>query len=242
MTHIYVITNTYLTPNKQYVGKTVHDNPQRRLMEHVQKGRNESAASRLAESLRIYGLINHTITILETCDDEVALEREQYWIDRLGTLHTGYNIKNEYVNNVKSEWYIQNAEAVTANILANRVWNHGISMDDKSKSKVSKTKEVRKALGMYKDSYGRKHTLKTCKKISEIKKKYYENGGVNPQSVYYNVYVHGELKYTNAHKKQITRGLSLSEKEWRTVVKFNRYHGFTKPHAKTGIKLERCCK
>jgi group I intron endonuclease len=238
MTRIYVITNTYVTPNKQYVGKTVHDDVNIRLMEHVQKGRKLDASSKISESLRYYGLINHKIEIVETCDDSEALKREQFWIEKLGTLHIGYNIKNEYNDDKRSAWYDTNKDKVLNNLSVGRPWNYNITMTDESKTRISETKAARKALGLYDDSYGHAHTQESREKISSAKKEFYENGGVNPQSLYYNVYVDGVLKCSNLPKAHIVSELGLSERQWRTIIAFHRRCSFSKTHKKTGIKLE----
>lgn len=167
MGYIYKITNT-LT-NLEYVGKTVKDINER-FVEHIRNGRKIMGASQIARSLREYGSLNHKIEILEVCDNDVLLEREQHWIDKLNTLHIGLNIKNEKLNNDNDTQYWGNHEKAKQNIDGNEVWNKGISPSEEVRKKISETKRKRYALGLYKN-YGHSHTEETKRKLSDIAKK-----------------------------------------------------------------------
>lgn len=165
MGHIYKITNT--VTNLVYVGKTIK-NISQRLDEHIRNGRKIEGSSLLAKSLREYGSLSHKIEVLEICNDDVLLEREQYWIDELNTLHIGLNIKNEKLD--KEFQYWGDSEKAKQNIHNNEVWNKGISPSDNVRRKISETKRKKHKLGLY-QNYGHSHTEETKKKLSEIAKK-----------------------------------------------------------------------
>lgn len=167
MAIIYKITNTIT--NEEYVGKTIRDDIYERFSEHIKGGRHVDSSSKLTKSLREYGSLNHTIVPLEYCDDELVLEREQYWIDELNTLHLGLNIKNEKINNSERLYWGEPKKA-KENLDNENVWNKGISPKDETRRKISETKKKKHALGLYKN-YGHLHTEETKKRLSEIAKK-----------------------------------------------------------------------
>jgi group I intron endonuclease len=76
MGYVYKITN--MQTKKSYVGKTIKMHVKERFYEHVSNARKIEGSSMIAKSLREYGTINHTIEILESCEDNLLLEREQY--------------------------------------------------------------------------------------------------------------------------------------------------------------------
>jgi len=171
-TNIYLIENVYFNPSKKYVGKTIKS-IEDRFDQHISNGRKLNGASKISESLREYGIINHKITLLEVVEDSNALEQEQYWIDKYNTLYEGYNIKNEYVD-YKEKFYHNQKSFAIENIENGKVWNKGISMSDTSKKKISETKRKKYSLGLYDNTYGHPHTEETKKLISERKKEYYK--------------------------------------------------------------------
>ena len=90
MSYIYKITNKI--NNKSYIGKTcstVH----KRFAEHVRDSRKPSKQIRpLYRAFNKYGIDNFSIEELEFCENnEIALQREQYWIDFYDTYKNGYN-------------------------------------------------------------------------------------------------------------------------------------------------------
>jgi group I intron endonuclease len=162
---VYKITN--LQTGKIYVGKT-NKNLETRFLQHVRNGRKIHGSSLICKSLREYGTINHKIEILEQCKpSDNILEREQHWIDKLDSLHLGYNIKNEYLVDTPPEYW-GDSEKAAKNLSEGTTWNKGISPPTTTRNKISKTKKRKHELGLYKDSYGHKHTEETKKKLSII--------------------------------------------------------------------------
>ena len=164
MGHIYKITNT--ATNLVYVGKTVHD-INKRFDEHISSGRKINGSSQISKSLREYGSLNHTIEVLEDCENNLLLEREQYWIDKLNTLHIGLNIKNEKLQKEHQFWGFP--ERAKQNIYNNEIWNKGISPPKEVRKKISETKRKKQQLGLY-TNYGHVHTEETKNRLSEIAK------------------------------------------------------------------------
>lgn len=149
-----------------YVGKT-NNSIECRFSQHVHNGRKIQGSSLISKSLREYGTINHKIESLEECYDNV-LQREQHWIDKLNTLHTGYNIKHEYLDGKRSYW--GDESAALRNLEAGNAWNKGITPSIKIRTRIAETMRKRRSLGLYEGSYGHKHTEETRQKLSEIAK------------------------------------------------------------------------
>jgi group I intron endonuclease len=89
MPYIYQITNKI--NNKIYVGKTLRT-VEERWKEHCQdfnKPRNEKRP--LYDAMQKYGIINFSIEPLEEVTVFNINEKEQYWIELLGSFKYGYN-------------------------------------------------------------------------------------------------------------------------------------------------------
>jgi group I intron endonuclease len=165
MAFIYKIRNNIT--GKEYVGKTNRTNMEDRFTEHISNGRKINGSSKISESLRLYGSLNHTIEILDECEEATVLQREQYWIEKLNTLYFGYNIKNEYVENKESKYYNGQKQKSQENLKNGLPWNKGLNMSDDVRLAVSSTLKKKHELGLY-GNYGHKHTEETKKKLSEI--------------------------------------------------------------------------
>lgn len=167
MGKVYKITN--VITGKRYVGKTIKENLEQRFNEHIRNGRKISHSSLISKSLREYGTINHTIELLEECDNSIILKREQYWIDQLNSLYLGYNIKNEHLEELEANYW-GNENKARENLSKGLAWNKGISPKHETRDKISKTKKKKYVLGLYPNSFGHKHTEETKARLSEIAK------------------------------------------------------------------------
>ena len=100
MGYIYKITNN--VNGKMYVGQTFRD-VQQRFDEHLRTARKKEIGykSLLYNAIKKYGKENFTIETLEECEDDKLNEREIYWIDKLKTCESGYNISRGIQKNVK---------------------------------------------------------------------------------------------------------------------------------------------
>lgn len=84
MAYIYKIINHI--NNKIYVGKTSLS-IEERFREHIHDSKNQYKEKRpLYDAMNKYGIKNFTIEMIEKVpNDEIACEREQYWIEQLRT-------------------------------------------------------------------------------------------------------------------------------------------------------------
>ena len=89
MSYIYKIINN--VNDKVYIGKTAFS-IQKRFQEHCKdafKRRNEKRP--LYAAIRKYGINAFSIKLIEECDDNIAADREAYWIGVYKAYSTGYN-------------------------------------------------------------------------------------------------------------------------------------------------------
>lgn len=89
MAYIYKITN--IINNKCYIGKTLNT-VQERWREHCSDYKKRDEEKRpLYSAMKKYGIKNFKIEEIEQCSENVANEREKYWIEYYGSFHNGYN-------------------------------------------------------------------------------------------------------------------------------------------------------
>ena len=89
MSKIYKIVNDI--NNKVYVGKTMAS-LERRFREHCSDSNKASEQNRpLYRAMNKYGIEHFSIHLIEECSDELASEREQYWIGFYKGYTEGYN-------------------------------------------------------------------------------------------------------------------------------------------------------
>ena len=94
MPSIYKITNNI--NNKMYIEKT-SNSIEKRFEEHIKDSKKERCEKRpLYDAMNKYGIEHFTIEEIEqVANDEIACEREQYWIETLRT-YIGYENSNGY--------------------------------------------------------------------------------------------------------------------------------------------------
>ena len=95
MPYIYKITNKI--NNKIYIGKTSHSSIEERFKEHIRDSRKTRYEKRpLYDAMNKYGVENFSIEQIEQVkNDEIASEREQFWIEKLRT-YIGFSDCNGY--------------------------------------------------------------------------------------------------------------------------------------------------
>jgi len=174
MINIYLIINKAVFPNMFYVGKT-RNSLEERFQEHVYE------TGLLGKAIIYYGTRNFAIELLEIDNTiEESYKKEDFYIKKFKSHFkdgNGYNMKYETSENGVPlyESLPDNIKSIVLeNIKCKRAWNFGIKCLPEIKNKIKETRKHRSLLGKYKDSYGHKHTEKTKKIISSIKKDYYK--------------------------------------------------------------------
>lgn len=91
MPYIYKITNDI--DSNIYIGKTNHENPQDRFKEHLSDSKRERCKNRqLYKLMNLYGQEHFQFEVIEEVEnDEVACQRESYWIEYYDTYKNGLN-------------------------------------------------------------------------------------------------------------------------------------------------------
>lgn len=91
MPYIYKITND--VDNNIYIGKTSHLNPYIRFEEHLRDSKKERCKERQLYSLmNLYGQEHFNFIIIEEVEsDDIACQRESYWIEYYDTYRNGLN-------------------------------------------------------------------------------------------------------------------------------------------------------
>ena len=90
MAFIYKITNTI--NDKKYIGKTEHQNPYKRFLEHKKDAKREYRKTRsLYKAMNKYGVENFIFEVIEEVPNELASIKEQYYINLFNTYKNGYN-------------------------------------------------------------------------------------------------------------------------------------------------------
>jgi group I intron endonuclease len=142
---IYLLTN--LVNGKIYIGKSI--NLYRRMQKYKSEAKHNKNQNRyLLKAIRKYGWENFEVSILESyneIDNEKLLDREEYWIRKLNTTDRkiGYNI-----------------------VFRGTDWT-GLHHTEKTKQKLSKMFSDGRFSGSHNPMWGRKHSKKTKKKISD---------------------------------------------------------------------------
>lgn len=92
MPYIYCITNDI--NDKKYVGKTSLKTIEERFHQHIEDSKKPRYEKRaLYDAMLKYGHNHFSISLLEEVEtEEDACKQEQYWIEKLGTYHDGYNM------------------------------------------------------------------------------------------------------------------------------------------------------
>lgn len=113
MIGIYLITNKI--NNKRYVGKSININ--KRIGEHFREAGYERNINKpLYKDIKKYGRENFDVEVLEECNEEDLVDREQYYYEKL---KPEYNIvspnKNYYPDEVKEKIGISSRERLLNN-------------------------------------------------------------------------------------------------------------------------------
>lgn len=232
ITNIYKITNNIT--NKIYIGKT-NRGIEERFDQHITKGRKILGGYGISQSLREYGSINHTIEIIEVCDDVASSQREQYWIEKNDSLNNGYNRRNQQSNANKT--YHNNKKQALLNLELGNIWNKGISPSIESINRSKKTFKTNQNLGLH-NKYGHTHSPESKKKISLAKQEFFNKGGNNSNSKYFDVIDNKGIIMANSTSKEIMKKYSLTRGEFTKLRKHARENDEIKIHPKYDILIK----
>jgi group I intron endonuclease len=96
MKDIYIIRN--VINGKIYIGQS--NDVDERWYKHVWDAKNRITNMPLHEDIRLYGEDKFNYTVIEQCSDEIANDREQFWIKYFNaTGPNGYNVIGRGVDN-----------------------------------------------------------------------------------------------------------------------------------------------
>lgn len=164
MAIIYLLTNT--SNGKMYVGKTTRS-LEERWSEHV-KSSCYGSELYVHRAIRKYGESSFDVSVIEECSSDAINEREIYWIDRLNTLHEGYNMTAGGDGMLE---FKHSKESIEANRLAHINKTQSTqTCDRRRKSMFSSDKVKRKRVVMIMNDGTRKEFLSACEAERYIKK------------------------------------------------------------------------
>lgn len=181
---VYKITN--ILNGDFYIGSSIH--VENRWKGHKREAKRASAdyRSRLYAAMRKYGIANFSVTIVEECEVDVLLLREQYYLD---TLQPPYNIKTKVGDLHRGptgyqhteEWKAERARQQSEHMLTperreqSRLAREGKTyvelFGDRANEVKQKIKDNRTPpVGMIPWNAGVRMSEEHCAKLSEIKK------------------------------------------------------------------------
>lgn len=162
---IYMIKNTILT-DRVYVGSS--NNLETRKNSHFNRlNRNEHENSKLQNCFNKNGN-NFEFIILEKCEENILIKREQYYIDNIKPYYNICKIAGRTFGYVQSKESKEQMSVSKKQLYANgfKVWNTGISPTQEVKDKISNTLKG-KFTGENHPFYNGKHTEEAKKLMVE---------------------------------------------------------------------------
>jgi group I intron endonuclease len=156
---VYIIKNKI--NNKFYIGSSI--NIKKRFREHLSSLRNNSHHSKyLQNAFNKHKENNFTFEILEECDSEFLILREQYFIDILSPVYNMAKIAGNTLGLKRTE---DTKKKLSKSHKGQIPWNKGVKATEESKIKQSKTMK-----GRVSGARGIKWSKKSRKKLSDSKK------------------------------------------------------------------------
>ena len=159
---IYKITN--LINSKVYIGSSVNiDDRWSRHRADLVKGK--SCSPKLQNSYNKHGVENFEFVILEKCDIDNLIEREQYYIDMYNSYNEGYNccpIAGNTLGFIPSE---ETREKIKESMMGEKNPFYGKKHSEESREKMS-----RSHIGQISGFKGKKFSEESKKKLSDATK------------------------------------------------------------------------
>jgi len=158
---VYIIKN--IITNKIYVGSSY--NYSKRISQHkLELNKNKHHNAYLQRAWNKYGKNAFIFDYIEKCDEELLIEREQYWMDFYKSYLSehGYNINPTAGSCLGCKRSDETKKRISSS-------KKGHIVSDETKHKISKTMKI-KQNGVSNSFFGKHHTDVTKKKISESNK------------------------------------------------------------------------
>ena len=212
MGYIYKITNT--VNNKSYIGYTT--DPQARWEGH----RHNQGSALVFQAIKKYGLDKIEFEVIA----EDTINNEQSYIDRYNTLApNGYNLTEggDLPPNHKGKTYKEIYGADWKQQIAKR------QQANKGKHNMPHTKATKKKLsianqGKGNPMYGKKHSKKTLRLISESKKGLHHGAGNPNAKRFLLISPDGKQHTADGNLRQLCASLNLSHATIRKSYELNR--------------------
>lgn len=112
---------------------------------------------------------------------------------------------------------------------------YGKHHSEKTKKRISKIKKHKYANGDYSHIKPYRHNENDKQKISESRKQFFKSGGINSNANRYDVYNENGLLLENSTKKEIIEKNNLTDRQYRTLLKYCR--NYDKIHPRMKLKL-----
>lgn len=206
--YIYKITNHI--NSKIYIGKTI--NIEKRWYKHKYLAEKSKINRHLYNSMRKHGINNFLISVIEECLDDIANEREKYWIKTLNSTDRNIGYNSTIGGDGGNTWELNNHKEETSKKLSKILTGHNVNMEsikilaelrrgthvsEEQKQKISNTLKEKYASGEIKinipphyDRSGEHHTEESKEKMSKYRKgKTYEE-------------IYGEITAENMRKRR----------------------------------------
>lgn len=159
--YIYKITNT--SNGKVYIGKSV--NPAQRWKRHVYLA-NKGFHKHLYAAIRKYGEESFEMLVIEKCADDLANEREKYWIQFYDSINREKGYNKTLGGEGGNTWLLNDHKEATSALLSRKLKGHSVNWEA-----VKKLADARR---------GSTLPVGMRQKISETLKKKYQSGELTP--------------------------------------------------------------
>lgn len=144
---------------------------------------NRHYNSYLQRAWNKYGEENFWFVILEYCNEDQLIEKEQFYIDTFDTFNNGYNLRPKANNNLGYKHKEETKEKMSNVHIGKEISKESVKKQAETKIKrgtIYPTEETKKKLSeKVSPMKGKKHTEEAKEKMRQHSKKIYEEGKAN---------------------------------------------------------------